>query len=827
MMSSWLWTPLTQHVSKIFSRTRNTVDSPGGNPENEPELAAASLETTERRGATTGVPTWGTNRVVATQPAGGAHLATEARMTSEDTQQQQQSPSVIVQDSPPTFNLFDPGAQPQQHPKTTPSGAPDGTHWSRPAERHRATRRHCSSSRSSSTEVRHHHRIRPQQFNGTGSFESFWANFENCATYNKWKEADKLAHLKASLTGAAAQVLWDTDAAAVDTVERFSTQLRNRFSGTCRSEKYRMELRIRRRQPGEPLSTLHQDIRRLMALAHPTLFREGRETFACDYFIDALGDADFALKVRERTPASLDDALRISQQLEAWTNDANRGRQDDINATKLKVRGASEPEGAQHQLNNRLDRIEGDLHRCLDGLRCLNGPGLGVGNSGTHPVSHRNTDEAKPATVSSSKASGRSRGNRSTQLTCWKCGLPGHVQRNCIHPKPQLGLTDAQNNKGAVLCGTKGKDNDPRYLRMQLNGRIVVCLLDTGCDVTLVPQSVISAIRHLVVTPCTEYLEAANGTQIVITGKVIIPFKLNGRRIRTRASVSPDVDETMLGADWMGEHGCQWDFKNSTITIDDSAPIPLSKRHTLRCRRAVLQEDTVLPPRQQVDVVARTTFSERSQLFGDYVVDSHRVRPGLYVGRTLVPCGELHDQKVRMVNTTPKPQKLRSGFGLGNMSPVDVVPTDNLGDAYLDSNTNTTPRASTDVTTDSASAPAKVTQGLLDKLPDNLSEQQRRKVEDLLDEFDSIFSKGPYDMGRTTLVEHAIDTGNHRPIRQGLRRHPIAHLEVIDKQVNEMVRNDIVEPAASPWASNVVLVRKKDGSHRLCVDYRALNCHPL
>ena len=114
-----------------------------------------------------------------------------------------------------------------------------------------------------------------------------------------------------------------------------------------------MELRIRRRQPGEPLSTLHQDIRRLMALAHPTLSREGRETFACDYFIDALGDADFALKVRERTPASLDDALRISQQLEVWTKDAHRGREDDINATKLKVCDANEPECALHQLNNR------------------------------------------------------------------------------------------------------------------------------------------------------------------------------------------------------------------------------------------------------------------------------------------------------------------------------------------------------------------------------------------------------------------------------------------------------------------------------------------
>ena len=76
----------------------------------------------------------------------------------------------------------------------------------------------------------------------------------------------------------------------------------------------------------------------------------------------------------------------------------------------------------------------------------------------------------------------------------------------------------------------------------------------------------------------------------------------------------------------------------------------------------------------------------------------------------------------------------------------------------------------------------------------------------------TLFSRETYDMGRTNLVEHTIDTGDHRPIRQPLRRHPRAHLDEIDRQVDELLRNGFVEPAASPWASNVVLVRKKDGS---------------
>ena len=233
--------------------------------------------------------------------------------------------------------------------------------------------------------------------------------------------------------------------------------------------------------------------------------------------------------------------------------------------------GANEPGGAQHQHSNRLDRIEGDVHRCLDGLRRLNGPGLGVGNPGTHPLRYPEIDIGKPATVSSSKAPSKPKGN---QLTCWKCGLAGHLQRNCAHPRPQPHSTDAQSKGGAVMCGNKSVYKHPMYLHMRLDGKTVACLVDTGCDVTLVPLSLISAVRHLVITPCTEYLEAANGTQIAITGQVIIPFNLNGWRIRTRASVSPDIDETMLDADFMGEHGCLWDFQNSTITIDGSAPIP-------------------------------------------------------------------------------------------------------------------------------------------------------------------------------------------------------------------------------------------------------------
>ena len=85
-----------------------------------------------------------------------------------------------------------------------------------------------------------------------------------------------------------------------------------------------------------------------------------------------------------------------------------------------------------------------------------------------------------------------------------------------------------------------------------------------------------------------------------------------------------------------------------------------------------------------------------------------------------------------------------------------------------------------------------------------------------------MFFKGEYDLGCTVLVMQSVDTGDCKPIRQPLRRHLPPHAQAIRDQTAEMLRQDLIEPAVIEWTSNVVLV-KKDGSLRFCIDYRHLN----
>ena len=79
------------------------------------------------------------------------------------------------------------------------------------------------------------------------------------------------------------------------------------------------------------------------------------------------------------------------------------------------------------------------------------------------------------------------------------------------------------------------------------------------------------------------------------------------------------------------------------------------------------------------------------------------------------------------------------------------------------------------------------------------------------------------ERGETDQIQMQIDTGSSLPLYQPARRTPFAAREEIARQLHQMQQQGVISPSTSPWASPVVLVRKKDGSLRFCIDFRKLN----
>ena len=98
----------------------------------------------------------------------------------------------------------------------------------------------------------------------------------------------------------------------------------------------------------------------------------------------------------------------------------------------------------------------------------------------------------------------------------------------------------------------------------------------------------------------------------------------------------------------------------------------------------------------------------------------------------------------------------------------------------------------------------------------------RNRVVQLLHRLHS-FSWDELDIGLTHLASHAIKTEGAAPVKQPPRRVPTAYAEEEKKAIGKKTAKGVIRDSTSPWASPIVLVKRKDGSVRPCVDYRKVN----
>ena len=106
---------------------------------------------------------------------------------------------------------------------------------------------------------------------------------------------------------------------------------------------------------------------------------------------------------------------------------------------------------------------------------------------------------------------------------------------------------------------------------------------------------------------------------------------------------------------------------------------------------------------------------------------------------------------------------------------------------------------------------------------ESLTQEEQQQLFLVALEFEDIFALQSNDFGRTSKIRHSINTGDHQPIRQPVWRMPPYRREEARKLLTEMQAKDVIQRSSSPWASPIVLVGKKDGSVRFCVDYRKVN----
>ena len=231
------------------------------------------------------------------------------------------------------------------------------------------------------------------------------------------------------------------------------------------------------------------------------------------------------------------------------------------------------------------------------------------------------------------------------------------------------------------------------------------------------------------------------------------------------------------------------------------APSDLAHPHTASCARLLQTAD--IPPE-----TARLVLCHKPWPTEDVLFCPDGALPAFVTGIPALSSGP--ELWYAVHNHWPEPLQLHAGQSIGVLEVV------HLAEAPASASPSSHP-------------PQKPCQP---PLPECLSPLQQQQLNELFKEFQDVFSQGDDDLGNTPLLEHGIET-HGPPLRQPYRwQNPAVRREEM-AQVQQMLSSNVIRPSNSPWASTVVMVRKKDGSLRFCVDFRQLNAatvtdaHPL
>jgi len=176
-------------------------------------------------------------------------------------------------------------------------------------------------------------------------------------------------------------------------------------------------------------------------------------------------------------------------------------------------------------------------------------------------------------------------------------------------------------------------------------------------------------VPSAVLIPTDINVYAANGTKIPLLGSMHLCFSVDGIPLRAHLLVTDAVEEMMLGIDWLSENGCQWLFDEKVLVIHGRTIVLKSRPSHATVRRVYVGEDTLVPPGFEAHLPVDLTWSSLRTPKADWLVEPKRLRPGVFVSRTLLP-GDRNSAAVRVVNASGYPCKIRAGRLLGDAIPA-------------------------------------------------------------------------------------------------------------------------------------------------------------
>ena len=363
--------------------------------------------------------------------------------------------------------------------------------------------------------------------------------------------------------------------------------------------------------------------------------------------------------------------------------------------------------------------------------------------------------------------------------------------------------------------------------------------VDTGATMTIISSKIYDVIpkkyRPELTRTNMKRLTGADGKIIKYRGKATFDLELGDLKLTRKVTVADIEDDMLLGADIIQND------------VDGPADLLLSEGRMVFHGVNIPLEQIGLPSKlRKVRVVEEHIVPGMSEMILDVIVDTVNDQSStvciiepcntfldkypLCLAPTLVDVSGNNIVKTRVINPFTNQVTIKQntvvGFAESVMSEVHVLLATESDEKQSDCIRRIQLTDHSPLMNDRNDVHAKLPKHLKDTYDEASSDKtddENVQIKNLLSKYEDVFSKDEYDLGLTKLAEHVIDTEDVRPIKHRPRRVPMAFQVEDKKAIDKLLKQGSIRLSSSPWASPLVLIKKRDGSTRPCVDYRGLN----
>ncbi|UYV72119.1 hypothetical protein LAZ67_9001873 [Cordylochernes scorpioides] len=393
---------------------------------------------------------------------------------------------------------------------------------------------------------------------------------------------------------------------------------------------------------------------------------------------------------------------------------------------------------------------------------------------------------------------------------CFKCNKPGHVARYCrvkfiriLEEDPadtqekifrvggfKLSVApESVNQSKSTINGIKKLD--PKY-KLKINVDKIgtfEALVDTGADLSVVDLRTALDTGHGI-SKLAKICAGPDGKKLDMVGSIFLNIKIDDETLSHNFVILKTHLRTLiLGRDFLKKMNAKIDCKQETIKYDLTNNHDEINFEMLKIKSA---KDSIVPECSMKLIKALVETED-----GEYIIEESSKMfqtNGLRLARSLINVIN-RETHIWITNPYPRPLKIMKNQTLAfGSSPAKI----NVS-REREVEKNEEPRF---------------------QINENLPPKEQKELKQVLERYGDLFSSR---LGRTNLAKHRIDTEDAKPIKHKPYRVSAKERDIIKEQIDEMLTEGIIRPSSSPWSFPVILVKKRDGKYRFCVDYRKLN----